>query len=763
MAINRTVFLPAGLMLVLTFFAVPALFGQDIPASAATAEGYEGLLYNPAALAVYDYQALGFGWIFSAPDSYSLTGALGDGLRMQYWKEEGSQGLELLYGFGFPLYYPFYAGVSVGADLFDFSWRDLDLATGLLFYPHRYLAVAAAQQHLLDPDGRSYTFGVGLRPFTERVTLFGDLIFSHDFDPADLDAAVGFRTEPLDGVNLGFRTSNRFRDFILGVSLQANNLNLDFSVAGDYEFSSYRVGAGLRYDLLPARSLLHFGPEAYRLTLSKPLSRDSTKKNSLYNLDSLVTRIYQLAEDRDCDTLVLEFDSSVILSVDILEELYAAFSYFKSKGKRIITYLDFSFSELDYLAAAAGSTVVASPYSLVPLVGVGSRLIFFKNLFDELGIEVEYARSSEYKAYLDRFLRAELSEENRRQIEAYLEVSYELILDILVSCRGLSRERARELVDGGPYWSSQAAELGLVDEVLYEQDFEDKYLEELGPHRLVYLEYQAKRWRQPEIAVVKASGMIVASQVVSPWDRLIGQVYITEKNLIPVLDRLAEEPSVAAVVLQIDSGGGDGLVSDKIWKAIMELREEKPVVVVVGRVAASGGYYLAMTGEKVFAWNTALTGSIGSFSFKLVIRKLLERYGITTDSVQFGENYDMFSPLAEMSEQQRDKLGDLNERFTERFYGKVAAARSLSYEQVEELGGGRIYSGQQARKLDLIDEIGGVRQALAYLEKELRLEAGEYRLHYYPDRAMLFALLLKELSESGYSLESLARRLLLLP
>jgi protease-4 len=741
----------AALFFVL-LISVNPLFGQDVPASAATAVGYEGLLYNPAAIAVQRSPAVGLGATFSGSDEYGLSATLSDGWRLDYQKNAAGERLDFLCGLAFPRDSSFHVGVRAAVDLLDFRGEDLDLATGLLWYPYRYLAVAATQERLLDPLFRSYSFGVGLRPLTDRFTLFGDAIFPHDFSLSEIDSVVGLRAEPVAGVQIGFRAENHFQDFVAGISLVANSVRLNLSLAGDFGFNDLRFGAGARYELLPPRSILEFGPKVYHLKLSRPIDPNSTDKNSLYNLDSLVTRLYQLAADRKLETLVLTFESTSVLSIDVLEELVDAFSYLKSRGKTIVSYLDSTYSEFDYLAAAAGTTVVASPYTIVPLVGVGARLLFYKNLFDKLGIDVEYARSSDYKSALDRFLREDLSKENRRQLEEYLASSYELILDILVSSRGLSRERARELVDGGPYWCEEAAELGLVDAVTYYQDFEEQYLEELPAGRLAYREHRSRSWRRPEIAVLKASGVIVNSQLLRPWHWLFSRSYITEKNLIPVLERLQEDTKVSAVILYIDSGGGDGLVSDKIWNAIMELKEEKPVVVVMGRVAASGGYYLAMTGDRVFARKTALTGSIGSYSFKVVITELLERYGITTDSVRFGENVDLFSPFTALSEEQRQRLQDLNDSFTDNFYGKVAKARSLPYKTVEEISGGRIYSGERALELGLIDEIGGVYSALNHLEQELELSEEEYRLRYYPDWKMLFLLALRELREDRVGL-----------
>jgi protease-4 len=723
-------------------WAVFPLFGQDVAASAATAEGFEGLLYNPAAVAAGRSLPAGFSGVYASRETYRLSTILSDSLRLEYRRDGSDEQLHLLYGLAFPRESALHVDLRTTADLLDFQWAEVDLATGLLWYPHRYLAVAATQEHLLTPEQRLYAVGAGFRPFIDRLTLFGDLVFPHDFSAPE--PVAGFRVEPVPGVQAGFRMENDFRDFVAALSLTVNSLDLGFSVSGDVAFTGIRFGAGLRYNRLSTPSVLDFSPRVYHIRFSKPIDSGSRRRDSLYNLDTLVARLHQLAGQPRLETLVLTFESTTVRSIDVLEELVEAFDYLKSRGKRIVTYLDSPYSEFDYLAAAAGSTVVASPFSLIPLVGVGARQLYFKELFEELGIRVEYARSSEYKTALDRFLRESLSQENRRQLEEYLSSCYELILDILVSSRGLSRDRAVRLIDGGPYWCEEAAELGLVDEISYYREFEKAYLEEAAA--LTHRDVLPENWRSPQIAVVKASGAIVDSEALSPLDRLAGGSFITDKNLIPALKHLEEDPRTAAVILYIHSGGGDGMVSDKIWKAIVELKEEKPVAVVMGRLAASGGYYVAMAGEQVFARRTTLTGSIGSYIYKLMIAEMLERFGITTDSIRFGENVELFSPLAALSEQQRRKLQDLNERFTAHFYGRVAESRSLPYETVEKLGG-RIYSGERARDLDLIDRIGGVYAALKFLEEELDLSAEEYRLRYFPDWGMLLQMALEEMTD----------------
>jgi protease-4 len=750
----------AVLSVLLTWCAGP-LVAQEVAASTAAAQGWEGLFFNPAAVALQRYQVLGlsgsFGSSFGGGGygratgySYGLT--LSNSLHLQYTPAEtpAPAALEARYALGFPVVFPLYAGFGLAADLASFSWAELQLSGGLLWYPHRALALALVGDNLLHPAQRLYTGGVALRPLGERLTVFADLSLKEDLglDLEALDSALGLRVEPLPGLELGLRVSDRFSEYLAQLDLHTGATSFGVFWVGQDDLAEQRFGARVSLDARPRRSAVRIGPRTCQVLLTRPLVRGSTQADSPENVDTLLTALRRLAADGYCRTLILRFDGSIILSPDVLEEVLGALQALKSSGKRIVAYIDSSFSQFDYLAAAAADTLVVSPYTVVPLVGVGAQLLFFKGLFDRLGIDVEYARSSDYKSALDTLLREDLSEENRRQLEEYLGETHSLMVRTLASSRRLEETRARELIDGGPYWCEEAVTLGLADEVLYKDAFEEKYLKGSTTSALSLEGYQERAWRRPAVAVVKAQGPITAAQNVGPWQLLLGTGAITEKSLVPLLESLKRDPGVAAVVVQVDSPGGDGLVSDRIWKAIRELAEKKPVACVMGGVAASGGYYLAMAGDKLFTHRTTLTGSIGSYIFKPVVTRLLERYGVNVDSVKLGENVDLFSPLSALSQAQRAKLESLNQGFEGRFYDRVAESRSLPRERVEAIGGGRIYAGAKAVELGLADEIGGVSEALRYLETRLELSEGGYELRYVPDWRARLRAALGELNQS---------------
>jgi len=716
-------------------------------ASAAAAEGWEGLFYNPAALGLHSYRVAAAGGSGSSGGDYEIELGLLDNLLLRYKSAGGASSWSFRAGLGFPVAPNLYAGV--GAGLGPAGWSALELGTGLLYVPSRWLALGASAHDVLHPGQSLFAIGAAVRPFTERLTLFGDLLLPAADPAAGWDLALGLRAEPVDGVELGFRTEDRFGEWLGSLRLHGGQATLEARAGGDFALSRFSAGAVLGWSRLPARSVLNPRPSTYSLQLTRPLERNAVRRESLTTAESLIARLDQLAADKACRTLVLSYDTTVLFSADVLEELAGALARCKAAGKEVVSYLDNSFSQLDYLAAAAGSRVILSPNVLVLLTGVGGEFLFFKDLLDRLEVGVDYARSSEYKSALDRLLAGRLTEENRAQLTELFTATYDLMRGILTTSRKLDDERVRELIDGGPYLAEEAVSLGLADEVLYASEFEEKVLKASKAAPLTWLEYREKSWRQPVVAVVKAAGVITNSQTLTLVDRLTGGPVITEKNLVPVLEALGKDKAVAAVVLHIDSPGGDGFTSDRIWKAIEDLEAVKPVTVVMGATAASGGYYLAMAGSPVFAHETTVTGSIGSFIFKVNLDRLLARYGVAVDSIKLGENWDFYSLLHPLSEEQQARLDSMNRAFEERFYRKVAEARSLSPERVRELAGGRVYSGRKALELGLVDRIGGIPEALRWLEQTQGWAPEDYRIVYVPDWRLRLVMALQELRGQG--------------
>ncbi len=750
--------------------AIMSLFSLGIVPSGATGEGPEGFFYNPASLGFNGYNTFSFDVNYTDSQNYTTSLFLGNNLGLVYTANDDSPSYKLLFGMGYPVVENLYLGYAISMDYLDGSWEDPVYSLGILGVPLEGVALGIYQQDITGGVKSTLNFGIGLRPLYllspslgTKLTLFADMGFPFDFFDIenelsmasngflnnfnDLSYSFGMKIEPVDGLSMGAKISN-FDVVEAGIGISGGTTDLYFSFNSDFTFSDFKFNVGMRLNEKPHKSVLVFPVHDYIVKFSHPFDSSSVDRYSVYNIDSFVSRIYQLADNPDCKTLYVVFDHPVVSSVGNLEEIKNAYFYFTGKGKRIVTYINNSFSQLDYLAAACGSKVIIPPTGFIFLSGVGGEFLFFKKLFEKEGIEVEYSRSSNYKSALDTFIREKLSKENREQYSAYLEVIYRLFKEILKN-RGFDDGGAVKIIDNGPYDARTAKKLGLVDSLMYYDDFEDKYIRKTFPSRVKIVEYARRNWKEkPVIAVLKLSGPVVNSAALSPLNYLFGNSYITEKNTIPFIRMAGEDNRIKALVIQIDSPGGDGVISDEIWNALVKLKRKKPVVVVMGSVAASGGYYIAMAGDYIIAEKTTLTGSIGAFSYKYVVRKFLEKHGITTDSINFGKNYTLFSPFSELTKEQKEKMKEMTDYFVKQFYAKVAKSRGLSLKRVEEIGGGRIYSGEKALKLKLIDKIGDLKDAISYLREKLKIRKGMYRVEYYPDKKALMRMFIEQMESS---------------
>ena len=733
---------------------VPEAAGQHSVSSTATAEGAEGLFLNPAAVAVHNHRLAGVGATYSGNGDLEAGIGLLDTFYLQYTNTSGAENLSVHLGFAFEVLEGLSIGYATHADLLPLPQDGFDVSVGALYTPFPSVRVGAAGHRLMNDGLRSISVGLGLRPLTDRITLFGDVLVPGDlisglsqtpnFDLSRLDYRLGIKTELFDGIEISFGALDRLTTFLVDIRLHFDRFTVGTSLGGSYDLSEYHVTTNTAFHDRRLRSVFDREAETYELVLREPIVGAAQTGSRLSNLETLVSEIRRLADDTRCTRLLVKFDTTAISSFDVLEELSDAFDYFTSRDKQIVSYLANSNSQLDFLAAARGSRVVAAPAAFINLVGVGGEFLFYKGLLEQAGVEVDYARSGEYKSFLDQYLREDLSAENRQQFTDFLVSRYDLIAEILSAGRNISEADVRTVVDGGPYFSTEAQANGLIDAALYEDEFDEQYATESTV--LEHEAYADRSWKKTStIAVLTASGTIANGRDVTPADYLLGGAYITDKTLIPTIERLRDDERVAAVILYVDSPGGDGIVSDMIWKKLRELKERKPLVSVMGATAASGGYYLAMAGAPLFTHRTTLTGSIGGFSYKFVIKRLLDNYGITSDSIAFGENYTMSSPFSLMTDKQRERLSALNDAFVGIFYERVAESRSLPVDRVKEIGGGRIYSGDRAVELGLADRIGGIYDALRYLEGELGLSPWDYELLYYPDRQSLAALLVEEL------------------
>ncbi len=376
---------------------------------------------------------------------------------------------------------------------------------------------------------------------------------------------------------------------------------------------------------------------------------------------------------------------------------------------------------LAYYLVSACDRISLAPAGDLNLIGLYADSLFLRGTLDKLRIEPQFDSAGRYKSAGETYTGYGHSPAAREALAAVLDDLYEQIVTAVAESRQLSPERVRELVDAAPHGAEEALAAGLVDELLFPDQFEDRLEELLGEEpELVaartYARHGPRRGRR--VAVVFAQGTIVRGDSgMDPWSR---EVYLGADDLRRVLRQLADDGGVAAVVLRIDSPGGSALASDLMLREVERLQESKPVVVSMSDLAASGGYYIAAKADSIVAEPATLTGSIGVVAGKLVTRRFQEELlGLTHDTLQRGANADFFSPLEPFSPEQAARFEAVLQRIYSRFIDHVASGRAMAVEAVAAAAEGRVWTGERALGLGLVDELGGLDRAL-----ELAREAG---------------------------------------
>ncbi|QIN79123.1 signal peptide peptidase SppA [Rubrobacter marinus] len=401
-----------------------------------------------------------------------------------------------------------------------------------------------------------------------------------------------------------------------------------------------------------------------------------------------------------------------------LEELRREIERFRGRGKRVVAYLVDPGSR-DYYLASAADEIFATPLSTLNVVGVSARVNFLKDALSRVGIRTEVVAVSPYKSAGDTLARSDFSEESREQTERLIDRRFGALVDAISAGRGLPPDETRRLIDGAPYPASAAEEAGLIDGVLYEDELAGRLgeggarlAEWAGARRALRLPYR-KRARKL-VAMVGVEGAIVRGRsrnlpVPLP---LVGRQQAGSDSVVAALRVAEKNRRVGAVLLHVDSPGGDALASDLIWREVERVRRRKPVVVLMGNAAASGGYYVSAAASHVVARGNTVTGSIGVILTRPVAAGLLGDLGVNPVTVERGARSNLLDPRREPT---ADELAVLRTQLTavyDEFKDRVVRGRGMDPATLEGLAGGRVWTGDEALERRLVDEVAGFRDAL---------------------------------------------------
>ena len=455
------------------------------------------------------------------------------------------------------------------------------------------------------------------------------------------------------------------------------------------------------------------------------------------------------------------------------ESLHRGIRALRSQGKATVAFIEGA-ANATFLLACACETIVLAPSATLSLQALSSEGLFFKDLLGELGVSPELDAVGEFKSAGEMFEQRCSSEPHRREMKSILEDMNEQFIRHIAEGRDMTPDAAAAAIASGPHMAEDAKRAGLVDELGYEDSCDTLFEEALGKKakRIEYTRYgspgwlgRVARWRRPRVAVLHAVGVLTTG---------VGRSTASANTLREALQKLRRDRRVRAIVLRIESPGGGVIASDAIHRELSLTVKEKPVVVSMGNIAASGGYYIAAAASAVVAEGTSLTGSIGVIGGKFVVRRLLDRLGIHRETIALGGNAGIHSPLRSFTEEQRAwHRRYLEEFYSGRFLPVVAEGRDLTIEQADAAGRGRVWTGRQALGLGLVDELGGLNTAIRLAAQKAHLDLRKARIAFYPRRRSLLERLrvglagpreglITELLERLALVDTLAREELLL-
>jgi protease-4 len=497
-------------------------------------------------------------------------------------------------------------------------------------------------------------------------------------------------------------------------------------------------------------------------------------------------RIKKARNDSSVKALFLYIDGTA-LGWSQLDEMSKVIADFRASGKKVFAFVEEG-SVKDYLLGLAADEVCFPESGWLMLNGLQAEVMFYKELFEKIGVQADMLQMGDAKTAAEPFTRTKLSDASRKQLQGVLDDHFDYgIIDRIIKTRPakkFTKEQVEKLIDRGPYTARAALKEGLIDRVAYADEFENSFKQALkvdkvsvtknygqekhdeldlaNPFAILKLLAPPKPFSsiRPKIAVIYASGPIVTGKGGSSF---MGGNNVGSTTMIEAIRTAENDKTVKAIVLRVDSPGGSALASDLIWNELA--RSKKPIIASMSDVAASGGYYISMASNRIFAEPGTLTGSIGVVGGKLALGGVYAKIGLTTDTLTRGANAGIFSSSSPFSSTEREAMltlmHDVYDQFLDKaIQGRKKAGKQMSKEELIKIAGGRVWTGRQALENGLVDELGSLDDAIKAAAKLGNLPAGrEPELMILPKPKNFLDLLLEKGTDASDSvaLSSLLR------
>ena len=499
---------------------------------------------------------------------------------------------------------------------------------------------------------------------------------------------------------------------------------------------------------------------------SDPWSYIMGESASSIGLNDILSSIKKAKENDKIKGIYILGSTILSASPSSLQEIRDALVDFKDSGKFIVAYAD-NYSQSSYYLASVADKVMMNPQGMLEWQGMASEVMFYKDLLEKVGVEMQIFKVGTYKSAVEPYFLTEMSDANREQMTEMVSSIWKNFTEDVSASRNLSIDKLNQLADQTLmfYPAKDAVSNGMLDTLIYKNDVrdylkkmagigEDDRLPLLGVKEMVNVNRNVPKDKSGNIiAVYYASGEIDGTSVVNTGS----QSGIVSDKVISDLRKLKEDKDVKAVVVRVNSPGGSAYGSEQIWYAISELKKEKPVIISMSDYAASGGYYISCAADVIVAEPTTLTGSIGIFGTVPNMQKLKEKVGLSIDLVKTNEHAD-FQGTSMLTRPMTESEKGLMQMYVNNGYDlfttRVADGRNLSKTRVDEIGQGRVWTGERAKELGLVDELGGIDKAVSIAVDRAGVE--KYTLLSYPAEESMFSKLMNE-SPTNYVKSSLLK------
>ena len=496
-------------------------------------------------------------------------------------------------------------------------------------------------------------------------------------------------------------------------------------------------------------------------------------------LRSLFRKLDTLKNDDDIAGIIFKI-GNIGIGWGNLQEIRAKLIELGNSEKEMIGYLEGG-GNAEYLLATTMDRIVLMPTGSLNLTGLRSEILFFKGLLEKLDIEADMLSMGKFKSGVEPYIRDTMSDSFKESMTGLLDDLYIQMLEKIAAGRkGITTERAAELIDNGPFIAQEAHDFSLVDDLLYydqllenikNQKNEDEMVEIVEPDEkrrkmpnmnsftglmqfFSMLNSPQRARRRPaanQLTLIYASGPILPDLGSSFSTMSV----ITPKSLSKAFQKARSDDSVKVVVLRVDSPGGSAVASDLIWREVMLTQREKPVVVSMANVAASGGYYISMAADTIVAQPGTLTGSIGVYGGKLNMKGLYNKLGLTKEIITHGKNATIYSDYGNFTPTERERIQKMMHTIYHEFVDKAASGRNMSFEEIDDIAQGRVWTGKQAKELGLIDELGGLDTAISIAKKKAGFtDEDKLGLMILPEQKTFFEQIFESMLEDEASLSN---------